>query len=213
MRSYALAFIPRFREFISGLCAAISAEERILRLRFMFGQPDRVTRSCHGGNAKATEQPNMKNIKRLAAVVVLGFSLCELATAQDSQNSAGNTGPAQHHVDPAAMVEHLSEVFPQVAAFDVNKDGKLDDTEKEALGKAIADGKLQLPAHTPPNGVKPTPEQMLNHIAEMYAWVSTYDVNKDGKLDATEKAALKAAIEKGEFVPHGPHAHEGADHQ
>ena len=155
----------------------------------------------------------MKNIKRLAAVAVLGFSLCELATAQDSHNNAPNTGPAQHHVDPAAMVEHLSEVFPQVAAFDLNKDGKLDEAEKEALGKAIAEGKLQLPAHTPPNGVKPTSEQMLNHIAEMYAWVSTYDVNKDGKLDATEKASLKAAIERGEFTPHGPHPHQGADHQ
>jgi len=111
------------------------------------------------------------------------------------------------------MVEHLSEVFPQVAAFDVNKDGKLDDAEKKAVGKAIADGKVQLPAHTPPDAAKPTSEEMLNHIAQMYAWVSTYDVNKDGKLDATEKAALKTAIEKGEFTPHGPHPHEGANHQ
>ena len=111
------------------------------------------------------------------------------------------------------MVEHLSEVFPQVAAFDVNKDGKLDAAEKEALGKAMADGKLQFAAHTPPEGEKPNPEMMLNHIAEMYAQVSTYDVNKDGKLDATEQAALKRAIEKGEFAPHLKPPHDASDHQ
>jgi hypothetical protein len=155
----------------------------------------------------------MKNIKRLAGVVVLGLSVCGLANAQVPPNSGSNAGSAHHDTDPASMAKHLSEVFPQVAACDANKDGKLDDAEKKALAKAIADGKLQLPGHTPPGGAKPSPEKMLNHIAEMYTWVSTYDVNKDGKLDATEKAALKAAIEKGEFAPHGPHPHEGAHHQ
>ena len=154
----------------------------------------------------------MKNIKRLAAVAILGFSMCGLAIAQVPSKGGSSSERAQHQ-DPASMVEHLGEVFPQVAAFDANKDGKLSDAEKEALGKAIADGKLQLPAHTPPDGAKPSPEKMLNHIAEMYAWVSTYDVNKDGKLDATEKAALKRAIENGEFAPHGPHGHEGSNHQ
>ena len=155
----------------------------------------------------------MKNMKRLAALAVLGVSVCGLAIAQNAPKSESNAGSAPHHGDPASMVEHLSEVFPQVAALDANKDGKLDEAEKKALVKAIADGKLQLPAHTPPDGAKPTSEEMLNHIAQMYAWVSTYDVNKDGKLDATEKAALKTAIEKGEFAPHGPHPHEGANHQ
>jgi len=111
------------------------------------------------------------------------------------------------------MVQHLSEVFPHVAAFDLNKDGKLDDTEKEALGKALADGKLQLFPHTPPEGEKSAPEKMLNHLAEMYALVSTYDVNKDGKLDTTEQAALKRAIEKGEFAAHLRPPHEADNHQ
>jgi hypothetical protein len=156
----------------------------------------------------------MKNMKRVAAVVILGLSVCGLAIAQVPPSREASPGSAQqHHADPASMVEHLSEVFPQVAAFDTNKDGKLDEAEKETLGKAIADGKLQFPAHTQPDGSKPSPEQLLNHIAEMYAWVSTFDVNKDGKLDTTEKAALKRAIEKGEFGPHGPHPHQGGDHE
>ena len=155
----------------------------------------------------------MKNIKRLAVVAVLGLSVCGLAIAQVPPTSESNRDSSQHHLDPSSMVEHLGEFFPQVAAFDANKNGKLDDAEKEALGKAIADGKLQVPAHTPPDGAKPSAEKMLNHIAEMYTWVSTYDVNKDGKLDGTEKAALKRAIEKGEFPPHGLHPHEGDNHQ
>src|SRR5262245_48031047 len=126
----------------------------------------------------------MKNITRIAAVAVLGLSLCGLTFAQVHPGGGSTNSPEQHHGDPASLTEHLSEVFPQVAAFDANKDGKLDDAEKEALGKAIADGKLQFPAHTPPEGNKPSPEKMLNHIAEIYAQVSTYDANKDGKLDA-----------------------------
>jgi hypothetical protein len=111
-------------------------------------------------------------------------------------------------------VEHLSKFFPSIAAFDTNKDGKLDATEKQALAKAIADGKLELPAHTPPHGEKPTPEMMVNHIVDMYGHVAVYDKNHDGQLDTTEQAALKAAIEKGEFSLHGPHSEhdEGAAH-
>lgn len=141
----------------------------------------------------------MKNIKRLVAVAVAGLSICGQAIAQNSNGSS--TDPAQHHqMDPAAMVKHFTEVFPQIAAFDLNKDGKLDETERQALGKALADGKLQLAPHLPADSAKANPEMMRNHIAEMYALVAVYDVNKDGKLDETEQAALKSAIEKGEFA-------------
>jgi hypothetical protein len=153
----------------------------------------------------------MKNIKRLAVVAVLGLAVGGLAIAQVHRNGGFRHGAERHHGDPTAMAKHLGEVFPQIATFDANKDSKLDDAEKEALGKAIADGKLQLPAHTPPNGVKPTPEKMLNHIAEMYAYVAGYDANRDGGLDATEQAAIKSAIEKGEFTPHGQHSHGGGN--
>jgi hypothetical protein len=151
----------------------------------------------------------MKNIKRLVIVALLGVAVCGLAIAQVHRNGGSGDGGALHHGDPAAIAEHLGEVFPQVAAFDANKDGKLDDAEKEALGKAIADGKLQLPQHALPHGGKPTPEMMLNHITEMYAHVATYDANHDGQLDANEKAALKSAIETGQFAPHGQQPHGG----
>jgi hypothetical protein len=153
----------------------------------------------------------MNRIKILTMSGALGLAICGFAIAQVHDSHPSSNGAAQEHLDPAAVVEHLSKFFPSIASFDTNKDGKLDETEKQALAKAIADGTLQLPAHTPPNGVKPSPEKMVNHIVDMYARVAIYDTNHDGQLDAAEQAALKAAIEKGEFVPHGPHSeHENS---
>src|SRR5215472_12648996 len=117
----------------------------------------------------------MKNIKRIVMVTVLILAVGGLAIA-------GVHHGAWHHADPASMVEHFSQFFPKIAAFDTNKDGKLDATEREALAKAIADGTLQLPAHRPPNGAKPTTEMMVEHIAEVYAGVWIYDANHDGEL-------------------------------
>lgn len=154
----------------------------------------------------------MKNIKKLVIVTVLALAVCGLAFAQVHRTGALNHNMALNHGDAASVVQHLAEIFPQIATFDANKDGKLDATEKEALGKAIADGTVQFPAHTAPPGLKPTGEMMLNHIAEMYAYVARYDSNQDGELDETEQAAIKSAIEKGKFALHGQHPHAGAFH-
>ena len=150
----------------------------------------------------------MKNIKRLLLVAVLGLGVCGLTIAQVHRSGAMGHDTSPLHADAAAMAKHFAEVFPQIAAFDMNKDGKLDESEREALGKGIADGTLQFPAHTPPHGAKPSPEMMLNHIAEMYGRVALYDVNHDNQLDENEQAALRSAIEQGEFAPQveRPHA-------
>ena len=140
----------------------------------------------------------MKNIKILAVVGVLGLAICGFAIAKGHRGFRGHGSP--HGMDAASAVKHLTEAFPKVALFDANKDGQLDTTEKEALAKAIADGTVQLPAHTPPDGVTPSAEMMLNHIANMYAYLARLDANHDGALDATEQAVLKSAIEKGELA-------------
>jgi hypothetical protein len=148
----------------------------------------------------------MKNFKTLA-VVAGGLVVCGLAIAQVHDGN-GSGHDSQHHMDPAAMATHLAEFFPKIAAFDTDKNGKLDDKEKESLRKAIADGTVELPAHTP-HGEKPNAEKMVNHICEVYPQVARYDANHDGVLDEREQAALKGAIEKGEFVfAHGEHSHE-----
>lgn len=142
----------------------------------------------------------MKNINTLALIIAGGLAVCRLANAQVHDGDAPGHDGTQHHVDPASAAAHLAQFFPKIAAFDTNKDGKLDEKEKKALAKAVADGTVELPAHIPSNGGKPNTEMMLNHICEMYPQVARYDANHDGILDDTEQAALKIAIEKGELV-------------
>ena len=149
-----------------------------------------------------TQQNRMKNIKTIGIVSVLGLAICGFTFAQSRHGGLRGHSASHHFKDAASAVEHLTENFPKFAAFDADKDGQLDATERESLAKAIAEGTLQLPAHTPPDGVTPGAGMMLNHIADMYAQFAAYDANHDGTLDATEQAALKNAIEKGEL--HGP---------
>lgn len=157
----------------------------------------------------------MKKIATLAAVAALGLTLCSSANAQGRPGGARGQRPSnaqppagapQHPADAAPAVGHLTEAFAKVAPFDANKDGQLEATEKEALAKAIANGTVQAPNHrTPPAGVEPSAEQILNRIASMYALVAPYDADHNGALSDTEQTALKSAIEKGELPrPGGP---------
>jgi hypothetical protein len=152
----------------------------------------------------------MKNFKTLAIIAAGGLAVCGLAIAQVHDGNASGHD-SQQHMDPAAMAAHLAQFFPKIAAFDTDKNGKLDDKEKEALAKAVADGTVELPAHIPP-GDKPNVEKMINHICGVYPQIARYDANHDGVLDETEQAALKSAIEKGELVlSHGQQSHESGD--
>jgi hypothetical protein len=154
----------------------------------------------------------MKQMKRIAVVAVLGLAICGFAFAQ-SQHDAQGHGAADHHKDAASATKHLTEAYAKIASFDANKDGKLDATEKESIAKTIADGKLEIPDHTPPNGVKPSADKLLNHIAGVYAFLASKDANHDGTLDAKEQAAFKTAIENGELAKlHGKEQHDGPQH-
>jgi hypothetical protein len=157
----------------------------------------------------------MKKMKTLAVVGALGLMVCGIAIGQVHPGGGTlNHGAAEHKGDAASIVEHLAQFFPRIAAFDVNKDGKLDEGERAALAKAVADGKVELPVHAGPQGEKSNADEMVAHVAEMYAYVARYDTNHDGELDETEKAAIIKAIENGEFAPHGAHAQEvGGEHR
>lgn len=152
----------------------------------------------------------MKKITSVAVVTVMGLALCSSVSAQG--RPGGNKGQRPHNAQPpagaptdaASAVDHLTEAFAKVAPFDTNNDGQLDATEKKALADAIADGKVQGPAHrTPPAGIAPSAEQIADRIAGMYSLVDPYDANHDGVLSETDQAALKAAIENGELPRFG----------
>jgi hypothetical protein len=154
----------------------------------------------------------MKHIKRIAVVTVLGLAISSFALAQSHHDAPGHNA-ADHHKDAASAANHLSEAYAKFAPFDANKDGKLDATEKEAIAKAMTDGKLEIPNHIPPNGVKPSAEKLLEHIADVYVFLASKDANHDGALDAKEQAAVEAAIENGELEKlHGKHQHDDPQH-
>jgi hypothetical protein len=147
----------------------------------------------------------MKNIKTIAVVAVLGLAVSGFAIAHSWH---GRGHHMLHHLKNAtAAVDHLAEVFPRFASFDTNKDGQIDATEKESIAKALAEGTVQLPTHTPPNGAALTPEMILSHVPDMYARIAPYDANHNGAFEVAEQASLKTAIEKGEIhFPHGQHS-------
>jgi len=66
---------------------------------------------------------------------------------------------------------------------------------------AFAQGPHNGPPEGPPGGPPEGPPEaganLQKHLAEVYAMVAPFDVNADGKLDATEKAALATAITNG----------------
>src|SRR5262245_39411643 len=131
--------------------------------------PTLATSGCHCGETKTTDTLNrMKYMTILAVLTAGGFGLGGIAIAQVHSDRAPGHEAIDQHADPASTVEHLAKAFPAIAAFDQNKDGKLDETEKAALSKAIAEGKVQLPGHTPPHGDKLDARPMVNHVVEMY---------------------------------------------
>jgi EF hand len=146
------------------------------------------------------KQKRMKNIKTLAVAGGLVLGVCAFAFAHGHLGGARGHGARSQHTDFGSAVEQIAEAFPNFAAFDANKDGQFDAAEMESVGRAMADGRLYLPAHMPPSGVEPGGEAILAHIGEMYARFARYDANHDGALDATEQSAIKTAIEKGELT-------------
>ncbi len=80
--------------------------------------------------------------------------------------------------------------------YDVNKDGKLDDTERAALEKDIADGKLPAPDAGLPGGRGRHPLPTTQEI------LAKFDTDKDGMLNETELANFLKEMRPPR--PHGP---------
>ena len=159
----------------------------------------------------------MKTLQRILIIVALGLATSSVVNAQGRPGGQRGEGPGGGNgqrpdgarpprPEPAKVVEHLAEAFALIAPFDVNKDGTLDDAEKATITQAITDGAIKPPTHrTPPAGAKPDSSRMLGRLSEMFGQVVVFDVNKDGKLDDAEQAALKQAIENGDVRgPGGP---------
>ncbi len=149
----------------------------------------------------------MKYLRIMSAVAALGVAAGGYAVVRELH------GTKAHVMSNAQMPNHLSKVFRDFAAFDLNKDGQLDASEQQALGKAIDDGSVTLPPQAPTKEMFPSEEQRLNHFADMYARFAVYDANHDGELDSVELRAVQTALENGDIRfthtenPAAVHAH------
>jgi len=137
-------------------------------------------------------------MKTVASLIIgIGFLLTSNALAEDEKKGErGKKGDMK-----AKILEK----------FDTNKDGQLDETEKAALKKAMAERR----ANGEGKG-KSKKGDMRKKIMEKF------DTNGDGQLDETEKAALKKAMaerrangegkgKKGERGKKGPDKEGGVD--
>ena len=103
-------------------------------------------------------------MNRMLAVAFSLFSLAgsSLASAQE----------APRNLDPACVEKHAAFRDEKLAKFDLNKDGKLDESERAAM-RASMKAKWQ--------------EKRAERVAR-------YDLNKDGVLDEGERAAMRKAF-------------------
>ena len=131
-------------------------------------------------------------MKFVASLIIgISFMLTASSFAEDGDKGKGKKGDMRKKI---------------MEKFDTNKDGKLDETEKAALKKAMEERR----ANGEGKGKKGDKRKKI---------MEKFDTNKDGKLDEAEKAALKKAMEerrangdgKGKKGKKGPSEEGGAE--
>jgi Ca2+-binding EF-hand superfamily protein len=150
----------------------------------------------------------MKMITKLGLLGALGLAFAGFSGYAQTEAPAPEPGgpvPGMPHRPPP-----LGEVLNQIIErYDANHDGQLDATELAALRKDIEDGKIGPPPGAPgmPRPGARGPGLLPKEILDKY------DLNKDGKLDENERAALRKDIEDGKIQPpfpgHGPRGPAG----
>lgn len=129
--------------------------------------------------------------------------LCAAAVAVPSATFAGATAdaparPPHHAMRPPPSPEMDAYHQRVMAIYDTDKNGTLDDTEREVLREDIASGVMQPPPR--PHGHRRPPPEVL----------AKYDTDHDGTLSDAERAALEADIAAGKLPP-PPHRAPPAD--
>jgi hypothetical protein len=133
---------------------------------------------------------SLRNVKFL----VLALALVSLPGLAEEQ-SAGRRGGPPIGGDPQAFVSQIAERYRQLAQYDVDRNGELDDMEQSMILRAIADGNLKpLTFNGGPGLLKPTTEILRMRMSAMFPRLAAFDVNRDGVLDSTEQEAVRSVI-------------------
>src|SRR5690349_17091464 len=99
----------------------------------------------------------MKNTKKIIVAGALCLTAGAFAFVQNHLTGRGLSEHgghlrAWHHSEPGnsggatAVARHLAEGLSKVVEFDINKDRQLDEAERGALARAIAEGRLRFAA-------------------------------------------------------------------
>jgi hypothetical protein len=141
----------------------------------------------------------MKRSSELPLLAALGLALTGFtAYAQSESGNQSPPSPGAPHHRPPPLEQVVTNLLDK---YDVNKDGALDQAELAALRQDLADGKIGPPPGAPGMhrgfGPGPLPKDILDK----------YDLNKDGQLDESERAALEKDIQSGKLQPPPPPAH------
>ncbi len=152
-------------------------------------------------------------------ILSLALTGLTMATAQaqapEGPGGRGPGGPGGRRPQgppPAEAIAQLSTRYAALAAFDADKNGKLETAELEKVAAAIDDGSLEMgppggrPGRPPggkegaPEGApegKPPGKMIAAGAAKLYEALAPYDTDKDGSLNETEQAAAVKAMEDG----------------
>lgn len=164
-------------------------------------------------------------------ILSLALTGLTIATAQaQAPEAPGGRGPGgpggqggrrPQGPPPAEAIAQLSKRYTALAAFDADKNGKLETAEVEKVAAAIDDGSLEMgppggrpgrppggpegkPEGGPPPGRpegapagKPPGKMVAAGAAKSYEALAPYDTDKNGSLDETEQAAAVKAMEDG----------------
>lgn len=142
----------------------------------------------------------MKTAKTLTLIGALSLGLAGAAWAQETDPPPPPGGPPSGGPGFRGPPKEILE------KYDLNKDGKLDQTERAALRQDVEDGKIAPPpfARGPRGPRGPQGFGGPNLDDPPKDLLDKYDANHDGKLDETERAALRRDIRDGKLPPPNP---------
>lgn len=141
----------------------------------------------------------MKKTIQLSLIAALFAALTLTAAAQGRPGG----GPPQN---AGQLVKHFADAYAKVAPYDADKDGRLNESEREKLGGDILDGRIKPPTMRRGDlSDVPHPGIIIQRVSMLYAAAREFDADKNGTLNKAEQKDLQAAIENGELRrPGGP---------